>query len=256
MPPFHLSGTSRALYRVFIAPTLPISSRTLQPSLFIPSSSRFLPQLQHRTKTYKKKDTARHALSDYYVFDAAIDAPVIHFIDETGNRHPFMPKDHALRHLDPKTHHLLQVTPGSRDSFDKPDPSNPPTCRIISKLDLRVRHKKKMDIASKAAKIASGGEKKQLELNWAIGENDLKHRLGKLREMLEGGKKVEVLLAPKRKGRSASSEECEAVLEKIREVVGGCKGSGETKEPEGKLGGLMTLVIQGKRVEKEKKTEE
>jgi translation initiation factor IF-3 len=95
-----------------------------------------------------------------------------------------------------------------------------------------------------------------LELNWAIGGNDLNHRLVKLRDFLLDGKKVEVLLAPKRKGRAATPEECENVVKRIKSVVAECKGASVAKAPEGKIGAMMTMVFEGKKLKKETKPAE
>jgi len=73
-----------------------------------------------------------------------------------------------------------------------------------------------------------------------------------MKGFLEEGRKVEVMLGPKRKGRAATLEECERVLRMIMEVFEGCKGASVGKRPEGKLGGVMTMVFEGKRVEREK----
>ena len=112
-----------------------------------------------------------------------------------------------------------------------------------------------MEIAKKAAKSASGGDMKQLELNWAIDKNDLKHRLEKLKDFLSEGRKVEILLGPKRKGRAATPEECQTVLDKIMDAYMGCKGAHQPKAPEGKIGGVMTLVFAGKKLKKSEEVE-
>ena len=42
---------------------------------------------------------------------------------------------------------------------------------------------------------------KTIELNWAIDGNDLGHRLQRIKDFLGKGNRVEVMMAPKRKGR-------------------------------------------------------
>lgn len=90
-----------------------------------------------------------------------------------------------------------------------------------------------------------------MELNWAIAGGDLRHRLEKMKGFLREGRKVEVLFGPKRKGRKATDAECQTVLKAVRDAVGGCKGSSEAKEPEGTVGGVLTMVFQGRAIEKE-----
>lgn len=204
-----------------------------------------------RTKKYTK-DTRRHALSDYYVLDNAIEAERINFVDEDGKFHKNVPLDEVLASVDKTTHHLVQMTPGKVDEFGRADPEHLPTCRVISKMDLRTQHERKLDTMRRQAKgQGTGPSPKSLELNWAIAPGDLKHRLGSLKKFLLEGRKVEIMLGPKRGGRKATPEEATAALKAVEEAVQECKGSSEVKR-EGQVGGVMTVVFQGKKVEKKK----
>jgi translation initiation factor IF-3 len=259
MPPTHISGTSRALYRVFIAPNLRTS--TTIPLLYAPafasppntlSTPSLGPLTSIRSKKYTK-DTRRHALSDYYVIDAAIDAEVINLVDPDGTYHKYVPLDEALRSFNKVTHHLVQMTPGKVDEAGNPDPDNLPTCRVISKIDLRAQHERKVEAMRRqeTGRSGTGPTPKALELNWAIAPGDLKHRLESLKRFLREGRKVEVLLGPKKKGKQASQEEAEMIMKTVREAVGECKGK-EVKS-EGQVGGVVTVVFEGNKVEKEEK---
>jgi translation initiation factor IF-3 len=266
MPPTHISGTSRALYRVFIAPNLRTS--TTIPLLYCPAfapsapNSLSTPSLTSRTSVREKKytkDTRRHALSDYYVIDSAIEADVVNVVDADGVFHNNVSLDEALRSFNKVTHHLVQLTPGKVDEVGHPDPQNLPTCRIISKIDLRAQHERKLETMRRQeqGRSGTGPTPKSLELNWAIAPADLKHRLESLKRFLREGRKVEVLLGPKKKGKKASQEEAEAVMKSVREAAGECKGSKEVKS-EGQVGGVITIVFEGRKVEKmveEKKVE-
>ncbi|KAF2748837.1 hypothetical protein M011DRAFT_399859 [Sporormia fimetaria CBS 119925] len=253
MPPFHLSSTSRALYRVFIAPALPLRTPTFYPNpqtLQLPS--RTFTQTALRAKAFRK-DTARHALQDHYTLDTAIQGSHINYVDLTGRFHKYIPLSDALTSFDRSTHHLLLVSAGRVDESGLTDPAHPPVCKVVSKIELRQQHGKKMDLQRRQAKgLGAGPAQKHLELNWAIAPGDLSHRLEKMKGFLREGRKVEVLLGPKRRGKVASERECEEVLRKLREAVAECKGSVEYKAPEGTVGGVMTLVYLGRRVEKEK----
>ncbi|CAO2651736.1 Nn.00g000190.m01.CDS01 [Neocucurbitaria sp. VM-36] len=267
MPPTHISGTSRALYRVFVAPNL--RSTTSIPLLYAPA---FAPSSRHsstppstsntqpprffshtciREKKYTK-DTRRHALSDYYVIDAAIQADAINLVDETGKFHTDVPLNDALASFNKVTHHLVQMTPGKIDASGRADPANLPTCRIISKMDLRAQHQRKLDTLRRQAKgQTTGPSPKSLELNWAIAAGDLKHRLERLKEFLREGRKVEILLGPKKRGKKATEEEARAVMKAVKEAVGECKGAGEVKS-EGVVGGVMTVVYEGRKIEEKR----
>jgi translation initiation factor IF-3 len=91
---------------------------------------------------------------------------------------------------------------------------------------------------------------KTIELNWAIDGNDLRHRLDRIRDFLERGWRVEVMMAPKRKGRKASEEEARELVDRIRGVVGDVEGARESKAMEGKLLGTATIFAEGKAVQK------
>lgn len=269
MPPtHHISSTSRALYRVFVLPNLRSTSNGI-PIQFAPafaptygppsipiSSPASTQQVRH--KTYQRKDTRRHALTDYFTIDNAITAPRVNFVDEEGKFHADIATLDALRSFSKVTHHLVQVTPGQVDAEGRHDPDHPPVCRVVSKMDLRAQHEKKVDIARKQHVGVTGPPQKNLELNWAIGGGDLKHRMNKLREFLEEGRRVEVLLGPKKRGRKATPEEAQGVMKAVLGAADECKGAKEVKR-EGAVGGVLTIVFEGKKVEKkveEKKLKE
>ncbi|KAI4944965.1 hypothetical protein J4E91_008310 [Alternaria rosae] len=266
MPPTHISGTSRALYRVFIAPNL--RNTTSIPLLYAPafaptssptSLSSSTPSLTSRTSTRGikyTKDTRRHAISDYYVIDQAIEADLINLVDEEGVFHNNVPLDEALTSFNKVTHHLVQMTPGKYDEDGNLDPNSLPTCRVISKIDLRAQHQKKLETLRRQAKgQGAGPATKSLELNWAIAAGDLKHRLVAMKKFLKEGRKVEVTLGPKKHGRKATPEEANAVFKAIENAVADCKGARETKR-EGEVGGIMTVVYEGKKVEKKEGDDE
>jgi len=259
MPPTHISGTSRALYRVFVAPNLRASTSIplLYAPAFAPSAPSFIaaPSLTSRTSIRTKqyaKDTRRRALSDYYVIDAAIEADYVNLVDEERGFHKDVPIKEALASFNKVTHHLVQMTPGKVDEHGRVDPENLPTCRIVSKMDLRAQHERKLETERRQAKGHSKGPApKSLELNWAIAGGDLKHRLEKMKDFLREGRKVELMLGPKKRGRKATAEEANTVIKAVRVAVAECKGAGEVKS-EGAVGGVMTIVFEGRKMEEKK----
>jgi len=254
MPPTHLSSTSRALYRVFVLPSLRTPTTIplcYAPAFTRPYPSQYLPVTSShtsiRTKSYTR-DTQRHALTDHYVLDTAIEADRINYVDHDGKYYPDIVLREALDETDRTKYYLVQVAPGLVDAFGNADPDNLPTCRVVSKMELRMQHTRKMDIERRQAR---GPVVKNLELNWAIAGGDLKHRLGRLQDFLRQGRKVEVLLGPKKRGRTATEEEASGVLRAVRDAVAECKGAAEVKE-EGTTGGVLTLVFQGKKIKEMK----
>ena len=129
---------------------------------------------------------------------------------------------------------------------EKPQ-ENIPVCKIVSKKDYhKQQEKRKADAKEKRRASALTSSVKTLELNWAIDANDLSHRLNRAQEFLAEGRKVEIVLAAKKRGRKASPEECQGVLKRIRGVVGGVDGAKEERPMEGKLGGFSTLYFAGR----------
>ena len=115
-----------------------------------------------------------------------------------------------------------------------------PVCKIINKKEARIAAK-----ARKKHKRPSAVTK-YLELNWTIDKNDLAHRLAKLREFLEHGRRVEVFLSKKRKHtRNASEEEGWQTLESVQKFVKGIPGAKEIKPMDGQLLGKATLYFEG-----------
>ena len=116
-----------------------------------------------------------------------------------------------------------------------------PVCKVINKKDAREAAK-----ARKKQKPPSAVTK-YLELNWRIDKNDLAHRLGKLREFLEQGRRVEVLLLKKKKRlRDATEEEGRQTLESLSNCVKGVEGAREMRPMDGSLLGRATLYYEGK----------
>lgn len=77
----------------------------------------------------------------------------------------------------------------------------------------------------------------------------MKHRLEAFKRFLREGRKVEVMLGPKKQGRKATPEEASAVIKAVRDAVDECKGSHEVKS-EGQVGDVMMVVFEGKKLDK------
>jgi translation initiation factor IF-3 len=245
MPPtHHISSTSRALYRVFVLPNLRTPSSSGIPIQFapafaptygppsIPIPSAPLSHTQVRHKSFARKDTRRHALSDYFTLDNAISAPRVNFVDASGSFFQDVATLDALNSFNKVTHHLVEVSAGRVDEFGNPDPEHRPVCRVISKIDLRAQHEKKVEAARKQAKGVVGPPQKNLELNWAIGGGDLKHRMQKLEQFLLEGRRVEILLGPKKRGRKATEAEAQTVFKAVMTA--------------GEVGKVFTVIFEGK----------
>lgn len=109
-----------------------------------------------------------------------------------------------------------------------------------------LRQRRDRERAQKEQKKSSKSVSKQIELNWAIGPNDLEHKLTQLKGFIEDGKKVEVILASKKRQRQATLEEGRAVLRKVREKLAEADAT-ETQAMQGGEVGKHTVLTIKKR---------
>jgi translation initiation factor IF-3 len=250
----HAGSPIKALYTIFVQPTLSTNRQKLARNLTAPQHQHLTNQTRSFTNTPRplaavaggsggNKRAARAPEVRTQKWNEEITARILQLVDpETKALSEPVTRYDVLRDLDQKTHRLVQLTPD--------DPENRhfvPVCKIVSKKEAYETEKKKKT-AQKEVKQAAAKERsvKTLELNWAIDGNDLAHRLEKVRAFLEEGRRVEVVLASKKRGRKATLAECEGLLEKIGGVADGVGGAKVLKEFEGKMGGLATSVYQGK----------
>ena len=173
--------------------------------------------------------------------DEAINALDIHVVQADEKLSPPQSLTHLLWKIDRKTHMIEQHS--AIDGI--------PVCRVIDRAEARAAQKQRRKTKAKNPEQM----KKYLELNWAIDQNDLQHRLGKLRQFLMEGRRVEVFLAKKKKRmRDATQAEGRETLKKIKECVGGVDGAKELKAMEGRFLERATLFYEGKRAKVQNET--
>ena len=115
--------------------------------------------------------------------------------------------------------------------------------KIMEREELLRDASEKEQALKQFQKKSKQSRPKQIELNWAISGNDFNMKLTQMAEFLDKGKKVEVLLAPKRRQRRATPEEAAEVMKKLRDKIEEI-GAKEVKDMEGKLLGQATLTVQ------------
>ncbi|CZS95700.1 uncharacterized protein RAG0_05278 [Rhynchosporium agropyri] len=230
-------SSATALHRIFVAPIelqtrvqfRGLSAATLQlrsrPHTL--SNARISSGSQRRHVSLHRAEKARLPRDD------EIEAWSVTLVDAEGKLTEPQPTRQILDSIDRKISTLVMVVPG--------EAGVPPICKIRDKKQMREAEKAKV----KAAR-GSGTTQKTMELNWAIGKNDLGHRMDKLKGWMEKGWKVEVVLAGKRKGKKATEEEAEALVAHIRGIMNEVGGR-ENKVVEGKILGQMTLYLEGKK---------
>lgn len=151
-------------------------------------------------------------------------------VNEDGTLGEPRPKFDVLETMDRTQDVLVQMAPA--------EPGQPPVCKIMNRRAMREAEKAKI----KAARIG-GVTSKTLELNWAIDKGDLGHRLDKMKQFLGKGHKVEIVLAGKRKGKQATPEEAQALIQSILAAVEEVAGAREIKPMEGKLLGTTKIFL-------------
>lgn len=232
-------STAVALHRVFIAPielvrpreSVQVTRRTISSiSTSGPRCRAKAPRLllPHQQKYYASSAAVKSRLPR----DDEIKAWSISLVGEDGKLQDPRPTLDVLDSIDRKRDSLVVVVPG--------EPGVPPICKIMNKEAMRAAEKAKL-------KGARGGvTEKTIELNWAIDGNDLSHRLVKLKGFLGKGFRVEVVLGAKRKGRKATVEEAETLIQRVKEAVGEVEGAKESKPMDGKLLGVLMMQFEGK----------
>lgn len=142
---------------------------------------------------------------------------------------------------------LRQVQPASPSTMF-------PICKYFSLKSLREKElaQQKQERADQATKRQT----KQLELNWTIGQNDLEHRMERLKEFLGKGRSVEVTLGTQRKKgwqrrKPQSEESAQSLIDKVKESALEVKGTKESKAMTGQMSELVVLYFEGPRKAKE-----
>lgn len=250
----HISTTTQALFRVFVQPTIAAAPSTpraasslLRPStaptagvLFAPA---FTPHNQRRTAIKYRPPVERTT-----PYDEEIGSLWINLVDADGVFHPRQSIRKVLDDMDRVTNHLVQLVP-AQEGAEFPFP----VCKVVAKSVLREQERLK---EKQRAKKTPDELAKTLELNWAASPNDLQHWLKRLKEFLQEGRRVEVVLGPKKRGRKATPEEIENVLQSVKDTVAEVPGAKERIEPEGEVGGILVLSYDGPKQPKEEKQKE
>ncbi|KAF1986466.1 hypothetical protein K402DRAFT_332864 [Aulographum hederae CBS 113979] len=240
MSNLHLHTALQALHRIFVLPNLLERTSTLPPAAFPRStvnSRAIAPLVFSRTLTYIERQKLRKTTSSAKL-DERIASVYVNFVTPENEFLPLRKLSDVISGIDRETHHIVQVADGNRSASDPKD--RIPVVKLIRKQELFEQALKQAEIKRTNKKKSVSG--KTIELSWSIDGNDLSHRLRKAQEFLDEGRKVDVVLAPKKRGKVVSEKECEELLDKIKgEFIGGTK---EYKDAEGKIGGLLTLFFE------------
>ncbi|KAK6401619.1 hypothetical protein LTR81_023260 [Elasticomyces elasticus] len=230
----------QALYTVFVIPAL---RQTSTCRLCHPANTFHCTPIRTKVLLTPVKRTQK--------WDEEINAKVIQLVDPDTNLllddGATRTKYDVLNSIDRKTHRLVQHSPPLSENASCEERMNwIPVCRVVSKKEqYEVEKRKKVQSKERMKENLKSQSVKTFELNWAIDANDLQHRLDRIADFLGEGRRVEIVLAAKKRGRKATPEECQGVVKKIEGVVLDVKGATVMKNLEGTPGGFATMVLQG-----------
>ncbi|OTB18885.1 hypothetical protein K445DRAFT_314730 [Daldinia sp. EC12] len=294
----HLAGSSpaRALHRVLVSnlpPRIPSYLYLIPPWLFFSSSSSSSSSFSSRrllrnsrnatnplppappshvrtfsaapplrrmfstTRSYKRIDPLqKHPSNENIPYDYVRVVGQVPPDEEGGSTlGPAQPIDSVLRTLDRKTHALVMVAPPPAAADPDTLDASAAICRIIDKAAAKAAA---IEAEQRARRKAI--DTKELEFSWGISPHDLGHKLRRLRQFLDQGLSVEVILAKKRGGKPVPVETAEEVLKAVRASLKDVEGAKESRKMDGKVGGIVRLYFEGpsekKRAKKKKEKEE
>jgi len=121
---------------------------------------------------------------------------------ESNTLHPLAPLKKILNSIDRKTHHVELVA-------DAPDP----IVRILNTRGVREKYK---EMKKRAQAAARAQVRKEIQVTWAAAPGDLAHKVGKARQELMGGKKVDLIFASKKGQVVPTNQEMDV---RIKEVL-------------------------------------
>jgi translation initiation factor IF-3 len=171
-----------------------------------------------------------------FVLNGNIETRWVQAKTEDGKLSPPQMLETLLRKIDQSAHAVRQLSA----TGPSPDTS---IVEVVAIQDLMKVAGEKEKATREIEKQKKDQRPKQMEVNWAISENDLGLKLKQMEQFLEKGKKVEIMLAAKKRQRKATPEEGEAVLKKLREKIDEI-GAKEVSKMQGKLLGQAILSVK------------
>ncbi|RMZ74738.1 hypothetical protein DV737_g5786, partial [Chaetothyriales sp. CBS 132003] len=174
-----------------------------------------------------------------YTINRAIASRWVQVRNEEGKLSSPQMLETVLSQIQPTTQVVRQLA--------APGQGQVPDTAVVEVTDISVLLKQlagREQAAKEVQKKAREAKPKQLELNWAISDNDLELKMRQMEQFLHKGKKVELILAAKRRQRKATPEEAEALMAKLDERVE--QAGGKKVKMEGKLLGQASITLQKK----------
>ncbi|EKJ72704.1 hypothetical protein FPSE_07104 [Fusarium pseudograminearum CS3096] len=273
-----LQSSRRALYRVFV-------EREALTRQFIPTQ-RILPVYHNRrfsvsplhlkgkarrgkagqddfetepndeeNKTFDRRYTTKEDFiksgRDRLPIDFEITDPKIMVLDNGVLDGPLVTRN-VMSRIDTSTDSLRMATPYIPADPKNNKPVQYALCKIVNKREEYERQRE-LQQRRRVSKQTSS-KFKEIEMSWAIDENDLKIKTKQLIGFLSKGWKVEVIMGFKKKGQKkrTSEDTAEEAYVKVQNLVKEL-GTKEYKPREGEVGRTMRFYLEG--IDKELNTE-
>ncbi|KAI5461728.1 hypothetical protein BGZ63DRAFT_342839, partial [Mariannaea sp. PMI_226] len=191
-------------------------------------------------KRYTTKEDIEKSGRDRYPQDHEITDPKIMVLDNGNVDGPLLTR-HVLSRLD-SSESLRMVNPYIPARPKDGRMAEYALCKIVNKKDeyLRQREAKERRRVAKA----TSAKVKELELNWAIGENDLQTKMRQLSGFLEKGWRVEIILGKKKGGRKVEDAEAAQVLSKVKKAIEELGGK-EYRDMSGQVNRSLRMYFEG-----------
>ena len=120
-----------------------------------------------------------------------------------------------------------------------------PICKVMDRKMLVQQRFERRKLEKEQAKQSRASSPKENEINWAVTEHDIENKLRQMETFISKGRKVQILLASKKKSRTVSLDEAEHVLNTIRRKIEEV-GAKETKPMDGQLLAYATIMVEKK----------
>ncbi|KAL4728858.1 hypothetical protein ACLX1H_003259 [Fusarium chlamydosporum] len=256
-----LQSSRRALYRVFI------EREALLTRQFLPTTQRTgrrgkagqdefeAEPSEEEDRGYDRRYTTKEDFAksgrDRLPIDFEITDPKIMVIDNGVFDGPLLTRN-VMSRIDTSTKSLRMATPYIPADPKNNKPVQYALCKIVNKKEEYERQRE-LHERRRVSKQTST-KTKEIEMSWAISENDLRIKTKQLIGFLSKGMKVEVILGFKKKGQKkrTSEDTAEEVFAKVQKLVKDL-GSREYKPREGDIGRTMRFYLEG--ISKELNTE-
>lgn len=239
--------SAQALYRVFVSP----SASSQQPLYACQATSRVL---QHWSASYGQRrilskyrkvaaeETSSILKNPTHPVNEDIPSAIVH-LSKDGKFHTNQTLRSLISEVKALNEKLKQdgTTPRGALTYVRQHgvhADGNPIVKFVTEKELWEQAK-----SQKAKQKTSEERPKQLELNWALDQQDLQYRLARLHDFLSEGRRVEVLLANKKGARRVTREDMETLLDQLRTSAKEVPGAEEFKPMEGAIGGKVMLFF-------------